>query len=178
MAFHFRHQPCRIRAGFKRVGNGNGSGDESTNDEPSTNPPSSPGTPPDPTPEESTELDVSLSASTTSGTVPFRVVFDATVSGDAGENAWYINDRQIQVDGPRLTYTFRRAGEYLVTCSVYRERWLGPDAGTTYFAADPTEIRLSVSAVVRRTASSLKLGSSIRPSARLATNSVGGAPAG
>jgi lipopolysaccharide transport system ATP-binding protein len=28
------------------------------------------------------------------------------------------------------------AGEYLVTCSVYREGWLGPDAGTVYFAAD------------------------------------------
>lgn len=97
---------------------GTDSGDGVSDDAPSPNPPSSPGTPPAPTPDEDTDLDVSLTASVTSGTAPLPVIFTARVTGDADEAAWYINDRRIDEGGPGLTYTFRNAGEYLVTYSV------------------------------------------------------------
>lgn len=67
-----------------------------------------------------------------------------TVSLD-GHNICYIWNDQVPVrmsNGREGIVTVKAdplllgAGEYRITCSIYREGWLGPEAGTVYFAAD------------------------------------------
>lgn len=82
-----------------------------------TNPPSTPGTPPAPTPPAETTLIVSLESDGTIGQAPLRVTFTASVSEDA-TLSWYVGDRQIEVDGNVLTYTFANAGTYMVVVSA------------------------------------------------------------
>jgi hypothetical protein len=108
-------------------------------DEPATNPPSTPGIPPLPTPPEETDTSVSLSASEEEGVAPLKVVFTATVAGSTSGDSWYINDRQIEVDGPRLTYTFINAGEYLVTYSVTNDQGEVANDAVTVLVSAPTE---------------------------------------
>ncbi len=111
----------------------------SESDDPSTNPPSTPGTPPAPTPPEDTDISVSVSPSASEGVAPLQVIFTATVSGTVSDSSWYINDREIQTNGPRLTFTFRNAGEYLVTYSVTNAQGQVVNDAVTVLVSAPAE---------------------------------------
>jgi hypothetical protein len=82
-----------------------------------TNPPSTPGTPPAPTPPAEASFSASLDSDGTEGEAPLQVTFTASVSEDA-TLSWYVGDRQVEVDGNVLTYTFVNAGTFVVVVSA------------------------------------------------------------
>jgi hypothetical protein len=82
-----------------------------------TNPPSTPGTPPTPTPPAEASFSASLDSDGTEGEAPLQVTFTASVSEDA-TLSWYVGDRQVEVDGNVLTYTFVNAGTFVVVVSA------------------------------------------------------------
>jgi PKD repeat protein len=88
----------------------------------------SPGVPP--IPPGQTHFTVSLAADKMEGQAPLQVKFTATAN-QAATYTWYVNDRQLKADTPKLTYTFKHAEAYVVTVSATNGAGNVANASTT-----------------------------------------------